>query len=147
MFVHPLIYESTIDDSKYNHLMFISCLRCRKREEKLTDYTIVSPEGRTSSFAKYDYGLLGNLRRYGAPSPPLYSLSRIPTQKMLLINSARDALADPFDVARLVVELGNRVEVHTDPDFGHLDFILADTANAQIYSRILAFLGLPSATP
>ena len=79
-------------------------------------------EGRTSTFAKYDYGPFGNMRRYGTMLPPVYALSNIPTKKMLLINSVHDALADPVDVGRLVFELGSDVNVRTNPNFGHLDF-------------------------
>ena len=75
--------------------------------------------------------------------PPVYALSNIPTKKMLLINSVHDALADPVDVGRLVFELGSDVNVRTNPNFGHLDFILADSANTQIYSQIVTFLAMP----
>ncbi|KAI5067105.1 hypothetical protein GOP47_0017633 [Adiantum capillus-veneris] len=71
----------------------------------------LAQQGRSSTFAKFDYGLFGNLRRY-----------------------------DPTDVARLVANLGGAVNMHTHPSFGHLDFILADSANTQIYPQILSFL-------
>ncbi|MCO5582127.1 hypothetical protein L7F22_036017 [Adiantum nelumboides] len=100
----------------------------------------LAQQGRSSTFAKFDYGLFGNLRRYGSASPPRYALENVPSNNLLLINGVEDALADPIDVAKLVTNLGGVVNTHTHPSFGHLDFILADSANTQIYPQILGFL-------
>lgn len=72
--------------------------------------------------------------------PPSYSLAAIPPLDMLLISGLRDALADQVDVTRLTVELRSRARTYTEASFGHLDFILADTANTLVYDHVLSFL-------
>mgnify|MGYP002775811886 FL=1 len=93
-----------------------------------------------SNFARYDYGSTENVKRYGISSAPPYMLANIPPLDMMLITGMRDALADAIDVTRLIVELHGGVKVYTDPLFGHLDFIFADSANTRVYGEILSFL-------
>ncbi|KAH7285876.1 hypothetical protein KP509_33G049500 [Ceratopteris richardii] len=125
------------------------CLNFSKREllEKYeTQVTSVknlahlAQQGRRSNFAHFDYGSAENLRRYGRPVPPPYSLSEIPPLNMLFISGLRDALADQIDVTRLIMSLRSNVHSYVDPSFGHLDFILADSANSRVYDQVINFL-------
>ncbi|MCO5582178.1 hypothetical protein L7F22_036068 [Adiantum nelumboides] len=125
------------------------CLNITKRElleryetqaTSVKNLAHLAQQGRRSSFTRFDYGSSENLRRYGSPVPPSYSIADIPPLSMLFISGLRDALADQIDVTRLIMELRSNVRSYIDPSFGHLDFILADTANTRIYDQILSFL-------
>ena len=54
-------------------------------------------EMRSGKFGKFDYGLVGNLERYGSLHAPQYDVSNI-NVPMAIISGAQDALADPYDV-------------------------------------------------
>lgn len=45
-------------------------------------------------FNKYDYGLIGNLKRYGKRKPPAYDLSKV-TVPVYIFHGANDYLATP----------------------------------------------------
>jgi len=51
-------------------------------------------------FRKYDYGTAGNMREYGTPTPPNYTLSNYQVPTAFFVGS-NDVLADPTDVATL----------------------------------------------
>uniref|UniRef100_A0A0E0LY57 Lipase n=1 Tax=Oryza punctata TaxID=4537 RepID=A0A0E0LY57_ORYPU len=81
---------------------------------------------RKGTFAKYDYGLLGNLRRYGHLRPPAFDLSSIPESLPIWMGyGGLDALADVTDVQRTIKELGSTPELLYIGDYGHIDFVMS----------------------
>ncbi len=58
-----------------------------------------------------------------------------------LFTGDKDYLADPKDVARLKASLspalGDKLQVLDIPDYEHLDFIWAETANTEVYKVII----------
>ncbi|GAQ87253.1 Triacylglycerol lipase [Klebsormidium nitens] len=96
---------------------------------------------RTGRFAKYDYGWVGNLRRYFRLSPPAYDLRRIPSSlPMLIAYGGMDALSDPLDVHRLRADLVNAPQTLYVPHYAHGDFILGKTAKEEVYDKVSRFL-------
>ncbi|KAI3876421.1 hypothetical protein MKW92_038148 [Papaver armeniacum] len=98
---------------------------------------------RSGKFTKYDYGI-GNMLKYGQPTPPPYPLTNIPKDIPLFISyGVNDALADPKDVEHLLSDMKhpkNKLEVQKIPNYGHLDFIIATNANSLIFKPMIAFL-------
>jgi len=95
---------------------------------------------RSGTFAKYDYGPLGNQYKYGQSTPPNYNLENFPTTVPLcLFTGGIDGLADPTDVQRLKNELPMNTTtcVVTVPNYGHLDPLLGYNATQQIYPILL----------
>lgn len=101
-----------------------------------------SQQIRLGTFAKFDYGEAGNMERYKQASPPVYDLSKFPSDRlpMLFISSSRDSLANPTDVAHLFREIPAGYESKIVEDFGHLDFVFGYTANRVVYDSVLDFL-------
>ncbi|KAH7315994.1 hypothetical protein KP509_21G073400 [Ceratopteris richardii] len=97
---------------------------------------------RKKNFAKYDYGFLGNLLRYGRFTPPAYDMSKVPTNNAIFIHGGADALSDTQDVLDLFALLpdGGRYKVSFLPEYAHLDFVLGTNANRLVYKQILDFL-------
>lgn len=98
---------------------------------------------RSEKFGKYDRGPKENLERYGQEEPPLYQLAKFPSESFpqLFFTGGIDQLADPSDTKRLLQELptsGVR-EVINLPEYGHGDFVLAQRANIDVYSKIVSF--------
>lgn len=56
---------------------------------------------KSNRFAKFDFGLIGNLRKYGSWKPPQYNLAAIDSKNIILISSPSDPLADPDDIEQL----------------------------------------------
>ena len=96
---------------------------------------------RTGRFAKYDYGWIGNIRRYFSLSPPAYELHNIPSNLSILVaHGGVDALSDPLDVHRLCKELPKPPRLLYVPHYAHGDFILGTTAKLEVYDNIAQFL-------
>ena len=58
-----------------------------------------------------------------------------------LFTGDKDYLADPKDVTRLKASLsplGDKLQVLDIPNYEHLDFIWAETANTKVYEVIIA---------
>lgn len=107
-------------------------------------------------FRKYDYGVIGNLAKYGKLSPPDYETDKI-TAPVALFYSINDVFAHidvssskilqnthktilPFqDVSLLLEKLPNLVEtfIVEDEEFSHLDFGLAIHADTLVYEKML----------
>lgn len=96
---------------------------------------------RRGTFARYDYGVLGNLQHYLSVSPPAYDLGRIPDSLPLwMASGGNDALADPVDVLRTIQALGRKPEVMLVlPEYGHIDFVLSIQAKQDLYDSMIAF--------
>ncbi|KAG9440377.1 hypothetical protein H6P81_020542 [Aristolochia fimbriata] len=81
---------------------------------------------RKGTFAKYDYGLLGNLKQYGHFQPPAFDLSKIPKWLPLwMAYGGNDALADITDVEQTLKELQSEPQLLYLEEYGHIDFILS----------------------
>ncbi|XP_020249835.1 triacylglycerol lipase 1 isoform X2 [Asparagus officinalis] len=96
---------------------------------------------RKGTFAKYDYGLWGNVKRYGHFTPPAFDLRNIPESLPLwMAYGGSDALADVTDVRRTIKELKSEPELlYLDP-YGHIDFIMSVKANDDVYVSLVNFL-------
>ncbi|KAJ1288926.1 hypothetical protein BS78_02G126100 [Paspalum vaginatum] len=96
---------------------------------------------RKGSFAKYDYGWWGNLRRYGQLRPPPFDLSSIPESlPMWMGYGGLDELADVTDVERTIKELRPTPEQLYIGDYGHIDFIMSVKAKDDVYADLMRFL-------
>lgn len=95
---------------------------------------------RQGTFAKYDYGMLKNLRLYGSLKPPVFDLSLVPESLPLwLAYGGNDALADMTDVQRTIKELPCKKEVLYLDDYGHVDFLLSVNAKDDVYESMIKF--------
>ncbi|KAF7058263.1 hypothetical protein CFC21_065361 [Triticum aestivum] len=98
---------------------------------------------RKGTFARYDYGLWGNLRHYGQLLPPPFDLSSIPESlPMWMGYGGLDALADVTDVARTVKELRSTPELLYISGYGHIDFVMSVKAKDDVYVDLMRFLRL-----
>lgn len=95
---------------------------------------------RQGTFAKFDYGAVENMRRYNSMQPPAYDLSKVPTNKMLLIYGKNDALSDVTDVVELMKELPSGFKALFIPDYAHVDFIVGYNAYTKVYKDIISFI-------
>ncbi|AES80482.1 triacylglycerol lipase-like protein [Medicago truncatula] len=100
---------------------------------------------RTDTIARYDYGLLENLRRYGRVHPPNYELFAIPKDFHLFLGMGRlDMLADVEDVKFLLSyefknhDPNNLVQVLKE-NYAHADFIMSVTAKQDVYDPMIDF--------
>ncbi|KAL6533475.1 hypothetical protein OROMI_027587 [Orobanche minor] len=100
---------------------------------------------RSGVVAKYDYGVVMNLQNYGAAQPPVYDLSKIPSDFPLFISyGGQDAMADVKDVGILLDILRSthdedKMEVRYIEEYAHVDFIMAVNANGRVYNHIVDF--------
>ncbi|KAM0945441.1 putative triacylglycerol lipase [Dioscorea sansibarensis] len=101
-----------------------------------------------STVAKYDYDdVKMNMDHYGQPTPPAYNLSAIPLDlPLFLIYGGMDSLADVDDLVELLFELrfhnNDRLKLHFQPDYSHVDFIMGFNAKEEIYDHVLEFMSL-----
>jgi len=100
---------------------------------------------RTDRIARYDYGLIENLRRYGLVHPPSYDLVAIPNDFPLFFGMGRlDMLADVEDVQYLLShEFRNHdpnklVQVLSE-NYAHADFIMSVNAKQDVYDPMIDF--------
>ncbi|XP_052192865.1 triacylglycerol lipase 1 [Diospyros lotus] len=95
---------------------------------------------RKGTFAKYDYGILKNMRRYGHLKPPKFDLSRIPKSLPIWIGyGAKDDLADMLDLEHTLKELQPKPKMLFLENYGHVDFLLSLTANRDVYDSMIGF--------
>ncbi|OAY78387.1 triacylglycerol lipase 1 isoform X1 [Ananas comosus] len=95
---------------------------------------------RKGTFAKYDYGWFGNLKRYGNLHPPSFNLKDIPESLPLWMGyGGSDALADAIDIQRTIKELGSEPELLYLDNYGHIDFIMSVRAKDDVYGDLIRF--------
>ncbi|CAH0556134.1 unnamed protein product [Brassicogethes aeneus] len=94
------------------------------------------------NFTQYDYGMLGNLKRYHSQEPPKYNLEDIPVN-VTLIYGNKDKLAYKTDVEDLYSNLHpNRrsiIEIPrngTSESWAHLDFVIGVNIKTVMYPEI-----------
>lgn len=92
--------------------------------------------------AEYDYGMRGNLRRYGTHRSPVYDFRKITNKKIVLLHGSGDWLADPKDVTWLTKQLPDLLDNYRVPrrQFNHLDFILAQDLDFLVNPQVLYWL-------
>ncbi|XP_045029849.1 lipase 3 [Daphnia magna] len=97
------------------------------------------------NFSPYDYGLLGNIRRYGTPRRPPYDLSKV-TVPVYLFYGASDYLSTSKDVTWLSQRLPNVKELIKvdDTHYNHFDFLWAKDNNRLIYNKMFSILPPPT---
>lgn len=109
----------------------------------LMSYNYICTVIRKGTFAKYDYGILGNLKLYGSLWPPAYDISTIPRSIPLWMGyGGIDDLADVKDVEALVKELQSKPVLLYLESYGHIDFILSVTARQDVYNQMIDFFRL-----
>lgn len=91
----------------------------------------------------YDFGRMGNIRKYGQESPPEYHFERITNRYIALLSGLNDWLVNPTDLNKLRMKL--RVPLLMDyvvenPEWNHQDFLFARDVTDQINSRIVEVL-------
>uniref|UniRef100_A0A4Y0BMC6 Lipase n=1 Tax=Anopheles funestus TaxID=62324 RepID=A0A4Y0BMC6_ANOFN len=99
---------------------------------------------RCGCFQQFDYGRKElNLAAYGSEHPPKYNLSAV-TTPVVIFYSLNDWMVDPTNVVRLASELPNLVSMTAveDPNFNHLDFMIAKRVRELVYDKILLDLNL-----
>jgi len=95
---------------------------------------------RKGTFAKFDYGLWGNLKHYGSLNPIDYDLSQIPESLPLwMAYGGKDALGDFVDVNHTLAELNSEPVLVSLESYAHLDFILSVQAKADLYDSMVNF--------
>lgn len=95
---------------------------------------------RKGTFAKYDYGWLSNLKRYGRLRPPSYDLDDIPESLPLWFGyGGADALADVTDVERTIKGLRSEPQLLYINSYGHIDFIMSVNAKDDVYDNLIMF--------
>ena len=94
-------------------------------------------------FRDYDYGITGNIGRYGQSEPPQYPLDKITNPNIALIHSANDYLSSLGDNAVLRESLQVRPicdHLVPVPHWNHLDFIIAMQQHKYVNSKIYEIL-------
>lgn len=89
----------------------------------------------------FDYGVEGNINRYGSSNPPLYNLSSV-TVPVYIMWAENDPFAPPKDTAWLASSLGNLQESIriADPSFSHGDFIWSREVTELVHNPLLSLL-------
>lgn len=96
---------------------------------------------RKGAFAKYDYGMLKNMRLYRSFKPPTFDLSLIPKSLPLwMVYGGNDRLADVTDFQLTLKELPCRKELLYLDNYGHVDVLLSVTAKEDVYDHMIEFL-------
>eukprot|EP00252_Welwitschia_mirabilis_P017415 TRINITY_DN3860_c0_g1_i2.p1 TRINITY_DN3860_c0_g1~~TRINITY_DN3860_c0_g1_i2.p1 ORF type:complete len:416 (+),score=56.59 TRINITY_DN3860_c0_g1_i2:260-1507(+) len=95
---------------------------------------------RKGTFAKFDYGLLKNLKHYGSFKPEAYHLSQIPKSLPLwMAYGGNDALADVEDIKHMLSEMNTKPQLLYLESYGHLDFVLSIQAKQDLYYSMIDF--------
>ncbi|KAL3849364.1 hypothetical protein ACJIZ3_011246 [Penstemon smallii] len=93
--------------------------------------------------SKYDFGSF-NIFHYGQPQPPIYDLTKIPTNFPLFLSyGGRDKLSVPRDVTTLLEKLKlhdkDKLQVQYIEEYAHLDFIIGVNAKDIVYNQVIQF--------
>ncbi|CAF1336184.1 unnamed protein product [Adineta ricciae] len=91
----------------------------------------------SNTFQAYDYGSPDkNRQHYNQTIPPAYSIRsmKVPTA---IFSGGEDWLADPTDVNYILDNVQNIVYKKYIPNYNHIDFVWALTANKLVYADLL----------
>lgn len=95
---------------------------------------------RKGTFAKFDYGAVGNWRHYASSTPPEYDLLSIPKDfPVFMAYGGVDAMADLNDVTLMLAKVLCNVKLLYLENYAHLDFVLSVTAKDDLYHPLIAF--------
>lgn len=91
----------------------------------------------------FDFGRMGNIRKYGQEEPPEYHFERITNRYIALMSGMNDWLVNPVDLIQLRRKL--RVPLIMDyvvenPEWNHQDFLFGRDAGKFINARIIELL-------
>nr|XP_022912363.1 lipase 3-like [Onthophagus taurus] len=100
-----------------------------------------SQEIKSGYFRQFDYGFIGNIKRYRSWNPPNYNLKNVKVP-VYIFHSMNDWLSSYKDVMKLYSELANPQAYILVPDlkFNHLDFIFGIDAPSYVYKTLTALL-------
>ncbi|XP_046394878.1 lipase 3-like [Ischnura elegans] len=126
------------DDSQFNMTLLPIVLGHTPAGASTKTLIHYAQEIRSGKFQKYDYGLDGNMKRYGKATPPEYNVSAI-QPPVSLHYSDNDWLANVDDVDQLYHQLPNALGKHRVPlpQFNHLDFLWAKDVKTLLYDSLL----------
>jgi len=144
--------EVFIDKTVCENILFILCGPEKKNmnDSRIPVYVAHEPDGtsvknmihfaqgvQSNIFQAYDYGTPAeNQLHYNQTTPPIYTIRpmKIPTA---IFWSGNDWLADPTDVSYIFDNMENLVYEKYIPDYNHLDFVWAISANKLIYPDLI----------
>ncbi|XP_053614583.1 lipase member K-like [Plodia interpunctella] len=91
-------------------------------------------------FCEFNHGPKGNLKKYNQEMPPQFNLNPVKV-RWILLAGLQDNVADVKDAQRLASQLENsEFCVIEEENFGHLDFVYADTLTKYVTPQILLTL-------
>lgn len=92
-------------------------------------------------FRQYDYGIQGNIQRYGKKQPPQYDLSNV-KMPVYIMYAENDIFATEKDVLMLSEQLSNILNVYKvqRKGFSHVDFIFGKDVYQLVYRPMLNIL-------
>ncbi|XP_044155603.1 lysosomal acid lipase/cholesteryl ester hydrolase-like [Bufo gargarizans] len=126
--------EQNLNMTRVN--VYVSYFPSSTSVQNMEHWLQASHTGRLQAF---DWGFLGNLKRYKQNTPPLYDVTKM-TVPTALWSGGNDFLADPLDVKLLIRKIKNLVYQEEIPKWEHLDFIWGIDAPQKLYTHILNFL-------
>ncbi|CAG5038178.1 unnamed protein product [Parnassius apollo] len=93
--------------------------------------------GFRKTFAQFDYGSAGNIKKYNSTLPPVYNLNLV-TTKIVLYVGLNDFLATVADVAILRLQLPNVVRYILSPRLkcNHIDHVNGEHVNDYVFPYI-----------
>ncbi|KAG6802763.1 lipase 3 [Apis mellifera caucasica] len=94
----------------------------------------------SGKFRKYDYGTIGNLKKYGKIQPPDYELAKIKIP-VYLYYGANDMFINVEDLNDLYKALPNAQKyLVPSSTFAHLDFVWGKRVDVLVYNQIFAYM-------
>lgn len=96
-------------------------------------------------FARYNWGVIGNLQKYGSVLPPDYNLAKIRSKSMVFFTGINDFLADPADVHLLVKTMGAKPikwfnMAKEIPKWNHMDYVHHIRVGELVNRRIVEMM-------
>ncbi|KAF3426646.1 hypothetical protein E2986_10919 [Frieseomelitta varia] len=89
----------------------------------------------SGKFQKFDYGVVGNIKKYGQKNPPDYNLGNVKLP-VYLYYGANDMFVDVQDLHQLYKSLPN-VQKFLSDNFAHLDFVWGKHVDTWVYNKVL----------
>lgn len=102
----------------------------------LKQFSHVVQLAKSKRFAKYDYGVVDNLRRYGVTNPPSYNLKNCQVP-LSLHYGLEDGIVGVKDVQYLATNLTSVVEINEVHGYNHLDFLYNFASTEFLYGPML----------
>lgn len=96
-------------------------------------------------FARYNWGVVGNMRKYGNVFPPDYNLANIRSKSMVFFTGVNDFLADPADVHLLVKTMSAKPMQWFNmakeiPRWNHMDYVHHKLAGELVNRRVVEIM-------